>query len=104
MAMKIQQAKDTGKQFFLQIWLDDTKELMVPQLDAEGKAVKDEAGNPVMVAVPGKPDPEWLREWRWGKDTPKSMMKRETKLLAKLELVKMNFTNIKTMPEEGRTL
>lgn len=104
MAMKIHQAKDTGKQFYLQIWLDDTKELMVPELDDEGKSIKDEDGVPVMVAVPGEPDPEWLREWRWGKDTPKATMRRETKLLAQVELNKMNAAGVITLAEEGQTL
>ncbi len=103
MTMKIHQARDTGKQFYLQIWLDTTKELMVPELDEDGKVVKDEVGQVVMVAVPGEPDPEWLREWRWGKDTPRATMRRETRLLAQTELDKMNAVGT-TLSEEGQTL
>ncbi len=88
MAMKIIQAKDTGKQFYLQIWLDNTKVL----LDDEGSSTQE-------------PDPEWLREWRWGKDNSRAHIRRETKLLAKLELDKMNaISTVITLPEEGKKL
>ncbi len=88
MTMKLHKAKDTGNQYYLQVWLDDTKVV----LDAEG--------NPTT-----EPDPEWLREWRWGKDVPRADIRRETKLLAQLELDKMNAdSTMVTLPEEGATL
>ncbi len=105
MTMKLHQAKDTGSQYYLQVWLDITKELMVPELDEDGKPVKDEQGQLVLVASPGVPDPDWLREWRWGKDIPRADIRRETKLLAQLELDKMNVdSTIVTLSEEGTIL
>lgn len=79
MTMKLVQAKDTGKQFFLQVWLDDTKK------------------------VDGNPDPEYLREWRWGKDNSRAHIRRETRLLAQIELDKINAVTV-TLSEEGQTL
>lgn len=88
MTMKLVQAKDTGKQFYLQVWLDTTKVLF------------DDEGNPTR-----EPNPEWLREWRWGKDNSRAHIRRETKLLAQLELDKMNAdSTIVTLSEEGKTL
>jgi hypothetical protein len=88
MTMKLVQAKDTGKQIYLQVWLDNTKVLL------------DDEGNPTT-----EPDPEWLREWRWGKDVLRKDYHRETKLLAKLELDKMNAAlTVITLTDEGKTL
>ncbi len=94
MAMKLHQAKDTGDQYYLQVWLDDTKVL----LDDEGSPTRE-------------PDPEWLREWRWGKvdgegkPISRAMIQDEVALLARLELGKMNaVSTVVTLPEEGATL
>lgn len=88
MVMELVQAKDTGKQIYLQVWLDNTKFA----LDAEGNPTTD-------------PDPEWLREWRWGKDVARKDYRRETKLLAKLELDKMNAAStVITLADEGKVL
>ena len=87
MTMKLHRARDMGDQYFLQVWLDDTKEA----LDKDGRP------------IPGEPDPEGLREWRWAKDMDLVDIRRETRLLALLELDKMAPTVI-TLPEEGSTL
>lgn len=88
MVMKLHQAKDTGNQYYLQVWLDNTKFV----LDAEGNPTTD-------------PDPEWLREWRWGKDVERIDYLRETKLLAEIELAKMNAdATVITLSDEGKTL
>lgn len=103
--MKLHQAKDTGKDIFFQVWLDTTKELMVPSLDEDGKVIKDDDGEVVLVAVPGEPDPEWLREWHWGKDVERAGMLRETRLLAQLELDKLNAPGrVITLADEGDML
>ena len=83
MPMKLHQAKDMGHQFYLQVWLDDTRF----ELDADG--------NPT-----AEPDPEWLREYRWGKDVDRRNIRLETRLLARLELAKMNAVVV-TLPGEG---
>ncbi len=88
MVMKYLQAKDTGTQYYYQVWLDDTKVL----LDDKGERTEE-------------PDPDWIREWRWGKDNTLVHAQRETKLLAQLELNKMNSdSTIITLSVEGKKL